>query len=54
VLKKKKKIAKIRWFKHTLQNCNDSTLPGGADGNNARATWTMAKKLIRGAKKWKQ
>ena len=54
LLKKKKKIAKNRWFKHMLQNCNGSTLPGGADGKNACATWTMAKKLNRGAKKWKQ
>jgi hypothetical protein len=54
MLKKKKKIAKNRWVKHMLQNCNGSALPGGADGKNARATWTMAKKLNRGAKKWKQ
>ena len=36
-----------------LQECNGSTLPGGGDGENACATWTMARKLNRGAKKWK-
>ena len=52
-LKKRKKVAKNKWFLHVLHDSNDSTLPGGKDRKDSYALWTMAKKLKRGAKKWK-
>jgi hypothetical protein len=52
-LKKRKKVAKNKWFLHVLRDSNDSTLPGGKDRKDSCAIWTMATKLKRGAKKWK-
>jgi hypothetical protein len=45
ILKKKKGVAKNKWFIHQLREGNGSTLPGGQDRKDPRAIWTMARKL---------
>jgi hypothetical protein len=52
-LKIREKVAKNKWLLHVLQASNGSSLPGGKDRKDACATWRLATKLKRGAKKWK-